>query len=419
MSKKRALTNDFELIDRLMGYSDKQLLRSLKIPQTPQFAYRPLKLMSLRNKIRYNDEYGQNFNTNLTSTFIRELLHYAKFSINLMLCIFCFHQRSGKSGLGISIARWYSKLLRYDLWTKDIYPSQLAWLQDVPNRPFNSVGVMDEVHNLKAQIGANVAEEELGDMQRIIAKELLHSIYITATIDYDTTAHYGIEPIAFDYKHSLTKALLYDLDKSDTGFNVLLGYIVFPHYDTTINKINHFELETMPKNKLTDAQKFRVAYEEKKNAWNKEIKTRGIGERSKERLILADKLANIPVFQEAKNMAERKAIARFNLPAGFAEDEVNEICTLAKDRSLLDQIMAQIGIKPHLKVRKELNPKEIVQTKLLPDEPLLPDDEPLNDEPLPPNDEPLLPDNQPLLPDNQPSLPDNQSSLPDDEDFDE
>jgi hypothetical protein len=268
--------------------------------------------------------------------------------INLQLCIYCFHQRSGKSGLGISIAQFFARLLRYKITVDDIYPSQLAWLGDVPNRKFNSIGIMDEVHNLQAQIGAKVATEELADMQRIIAKELLHSFYITSAIDYDSTAHYGIEPIAFDYEHSLTKALLYDVDKSDTGFNVLLGYIVFPHYDTSISKVNHFELEDM-KSKLTEAQKFRLAYEKKKDAWNKDIKTRGIGERAKERVMIADKIADNPVFMQAKNMSERVAIARFQLPAGYAEDEVREICMLAKDRDLLNQILEQIGVPKRVK----------------------------------------------------------------------
>lgn len=360
--KRREVNNDFELIKKLMDMSDKQLLKYMKIPENPKFAYRPLKLQSLRNKIRYNDEYGQNFNTPLTTVFIRELLHYARYVINLQLCIYCFHQRSGKSGLGISIAQFFAKLLRYKITVNDIYPSQLAWLGDVPNRKFNSIGIMDEVHNLQAQIGAKVATEELADMQRIIAKELLHSFYITSAIDYDSTAHYGIEPIAFDYEHSLTKALLYDVDKSDTGFNVLLGYIVFPHYDSSINKINHFELADLPAKKLTEAQQFRLAYENKKDAWNKEIKTRGIGERAKERVMIADKIADNPVFIQAKNMAERIAIARFQLPAGYAEDEIREICMLAKDRDLLNQILEQIGVPK--RVKSLVNGKKEIQTSL-------------------------------------------------------
>lgn len=331
---------NLKLLRKLDRMTDSKLLNYIGIVKNPTFVINPLQKKAIDQRSELDTEYAQATTSNSTVPFWRYVLYKAKYYENLELAVFSNFQRSGKSSVALAIALFYCQLIGYKMTVKnDIYPNQHAFLFDVPKRKFNSMALIDETQRLVAQMGSYVSDQELSDIQKIIAKEMMHTVQVFRRLSYETNAHYALEPIGKDFKNGLIKCHLYDMAASNNvGMNKLLGYVIVPHYDKSVVKVNQFDLEKIPKKKLTTVQKFRLAYEKKKDAWNEEIKYRSIGERAKQRLIEAEKLSQDEIFKKCKTQIQFRSVARYRLGRGYSEEEIREIIELARNQSIMQEL---------------------------------------------------------------------------------
>jgi Skp family chaperone for outer membrane proteins len=336
--------SNVKLIDKLYNGKDSALLKYLKIATNLKFVVNPLQQKAIDQRCELDVEYANAANTNLTMAFWRYILYKAKYFENLEFACFSNFQRSGKSSAALGIALFFSELIGYKMSVeKDIYPNQHAFLFDVPKRAFNSIAIIDETQNLLAQMGSYVSDQELGDIQKIIAKEMIHTIQVFRRLTYESNAHYALEPIGKDYNTACIKCHLYDMAASNNiGYNKLLGYVIVPHYDKSVVKVNQFDLEKIPAKKLTPAQVFRLEYEKKKDAWNEDLKYRSIGERAKQRLIEAEKLSRDDLFNKCKTQIQFQAVARYKISRGYSEDEIKEIIALARNKKIIGELTGNV-----------------------------------------------------------------------------
>jgi hypothetical protein len=265
-----------KLITKLDKMNKKELYKYLEINTNVRFSANPIKEMALYVKRGVDSDFSQHYNRDISFELFKYLIYKAKFFENLNICVFSAQQRSSKSTTAISLSLFFRKLINYNFAVdKDIFGSQITFLAKLGEREFNSIACIDEYIETHAQIGSYLGEEALKDISKITAKELLHSVQIYRYLPQHTNALIALEPIGKDFVTSQTKCLVYDIESYETDFNkTLLGYAIIPAYDRTIGKINHFELLKLKK--LTEFQAFRLAYEHKKDLWNKDIILRKI-----------------------------------------------------------------------------------------------------------------------------------------------
>jgi len=333
---KNLVNNNTKLINKLINCPNKKLLKFFGIKEKTKFILNPLVEDSYLEKFNDDESFAECYHKAKTAKFLRYLLFKAHNLENLSLAVFSKFQRSGKSGVGNSINFIFSRLINYNYSVRDIFANQNEFLDAIPKRPFNSCSLIDETTILRSGLGSHAAEEELEDIIKITAKQLLHTIQIYRNVPHETLSHYALEPIAKDGKTAQTKCLLFDLKDYEIGYMRLLGYVVIPHYDKSIGQINHFELKNLKK--MTPMQKFRLAYENKKDAWNKSVKYRTPSSRSRQRIHYAQILRKNQMFQLCKKNAEYSVVARQVCPKGFTEDELREIIMLAKNKNILDSL---------------------------------------------------------------------------------
>jgi len=299
-----------------------------------------------------NSDLQIKLNKNLTKDFHDWIKDKIKNKENISISIKGM-TRSGKSLLGLKIADVITRRYTYGFNTERIVcGNQKEYRQKLQKASFGMVFQIDENAFSNAGIGANLETEQLKDIQNIIAKMNIHTIYITPRIFLNNNSEVGLAYWGKDTKNWVSRFLLYSL----RGHNpILLGYIlvdvgsIFSDYGCVIyrllggcNNPNKIKVTDIPKYLLNDnicipeqyrkeplkaiellnkddkekhiCPFYRVCehpickYEHKKDSWiSKEMKG-GLDERTEERYKIAVNLMlKLGIFREDEQMIKLKA----------------------------------------------------------------------------------------------------------------
>lgn len=211
----------------------------------------------------------------------------------------------------------------------------------------NAIFQIDEQRESKFQMGSVREELYIMDVQNIIAKANIHSIWIYPTDFIERNCQLGLQTIGKDTNKRLTRALVYDLTKSKLGFGFMpLGFIVIPvgHLWTCkeVNKYGRCDTFGQPLCPLfPKCPRFIAQYERKKNAWVQAEKEQEMGQLQEERFKMGEQLSRSQMFQDAPNNRQRIIIAR-NLFPQLTEGELREIMEIAKMGITYRQFISQI-----------------------------------------------------------------------------
>jgi len=168
--------------------------------------------------------------------------------------------RGGKSLVGLKIAdnnsRYYNKPFKIDY---IVCGNQREYRMKLDKAEFGDSFLIDENAFANVGEGTNAESQQLKDIQNIIAKKNIHTIYITPRQFLDTGAKMGLEYHSTAYNDWLSKFLLYNLKANP----LLMGYVIidvgklFNDYGCFFNRVlggctnpNKLLLKNVTKNNL-------------------------------------------------------------------------------------------------------------------------------------------------------------------------
>jgi len=98
----------------------------------------------------------------------------------------------------------------------------------------------------ESKFGAGSFREEMGimDIQNIIAKQCVHTIWIYPSDFIARNSVYGLETYGKELKNKLIRCLVYDVRKTMMGLATPLGYII-------VGKIQDPKYQQLPEDKWT------------------------------------------------------------------------------------------------------------------------------------------------------------------------
>jgi hypothetical protein len=180
--------------------------------------------MGLQDVYRYDKETLEKISRDITETFKNWIKKKVNGKENISISI-KGSTRSGKSLCGLNITDYILSFYdSKDFDTKKIVcGNQKEYRQKLKDSSFGDVLQIDE--NAFTNVGMGSATEmlQLKDVQNIIAKKNIHTIYITPRRFLDSNSILGLSSYGKDIKNWLSRFLVYDLRKPH--FN-LLGYII-------------------------------------------------------------------------------------------------------------------------------------------------------------------------------------------------
>lgn len=288
--------------------------------------------------MNYDEELRVKLNRDVTQTFNdwvdTKLKTKQAIRINVM-----GDTRSGKSLMGLKIIDRIVTFYDYDFDLRYIVcGNQREYRRNLANARFGQPFQVDE--NAFSNVGLGMLSEimQLKDVNNIIAKKNIHTIFITPMMFLNNNAQLGLKSYGRDNNNWVSRFLLYKLSPNDMN---LLGYVVvdvgqlFIKYGCSIFKItggctnpNNLKLKDIPQNYKDDlycvSDKHPIEdenvkacpcpfyevcahplrdYEKKKDAWINKETAGGLDDRTFERYELAIKiLIRIGEFDSDSNM---------------------------------------------------------------------------------------------------------------------
>jgi len=243
---------------------------------------------------------------------------------------------SGKSTVAMSFGVYISSLTHVPFTPYHICANESEYYQKVKGAKFNEVYQIDEQKESKWGIGSFREEMSIMDIQNIVAKQCIHTIWIYPTDFIARNSVYGFETYGKDLNYKLVRCIVYDLRKSILGLMQPLGYVIVPKYqDPAYQNLpedqwseyrwkNKYELNRPDFDSLLEE-----LYEQKKDEWIKAEQRRETGYHHKERFKLGLWLKKLPEFQNAGNKKKQRIIARQIFP-DLTEQEIDEVVEIAR-----------------------------------------------------------------------------------------
>lgn len=178
----------------------------------------------LRDVYQYDEATLKKLHTNITSIFINWIKQKQNKKENISINI-KGDTRGGKSLTGLSVIDTIE--LKYEDKNFNIpflvCGNQKEFRQKLKEAVFGDSFLIDENAFSNVGIGSHTEMLQLRDIQNIIAKENIGTIYITPREFLETNATLGLEVHGKDAKNWLTKLLVYDLR---TKAYPLMGFII-------------------------------------------------------------------------------------------------------------------------------------------------------------------------------------------------
>lgn len=159
------------------------------------------------------------------------------------------------------------------------------------------------------------------DIQNILAKKCVHTIWVYPSDFISRNSVYGFETYGKDLKNKLIRLIVYDLRKSMFGTFTPLGFIIIPKIqDPAYQKIDEKKWTPYRKqNKKLGRADFdsmiEERYEMKKDEWLAREQKGEQGIIAKERFKLGSWLGQQQQFQDAKNKKEAEHSSPKPFPA--------------------------------------------------------------------------------------------------------
>jgi len=244
--------------------------------------------------------------------------------------------RSGKSTVALSLGNFVSSMTKVPYTEFNICANESEYYSKVKNAKFNELFHIDE--QKESKFGAGSFREEMGimDIQNIIAKQCVHTIWIYPSDFIARNSVYGLETYGKDMNNKLIRCLVYDVRKTMMGLATPLGYIIIPKLQDVSytrepeNKWSKYRLKNKYELERTDFHsKLEEAYETKKDIWIGKEQTRDMGFHHEERFKLGVWLGQQKIFQEQKNKAQQHVIAR-QVFRDLTEQEIDETVEIAR-----------------------------------------------------------------------------------------
>ena len=177
----------------------------------------------IREDIQQIDiNYSIKLNRNITNEFNKWLSDKRKIKKNISINIMGT-TRSGKSLIGLKLCDNNSRYYKKSFNTPYIVcGNQREFRQKLLNAKFGDSFQIDENAFSNTGDGSNAETQQLKDIQNIIAKMNIHTIYITPRTFLDTGANMGLEFHSTAFNDWLSKFMVFSLKANP----LLMGYII-------------------------------------------------------------------------------------------------------------------------------------------------------------------------------------------------
>lgn len=299
------------------------------------FSVDPMVEHKMQMQMQDNARFAQTIHTNITKMFYEYIIFKVKMRENLNLAI-KGETRSGKSTVALSLGNFISGMTRVPYTAYNICANESEYYSKVKNAKFNEMFHIDE--QKESKFGAGSFREEMGimDIQNIIAKQCVHTIWIYPSDFIARNSVYGLETYGKDLTNKLIRCLVYDVRKSMMGLATPLGYIIVPKLQDSAyqkepeNSWSKYRLKNKYELKRGDFDsKLEEEYEVKKDIWIGKEQTRDMGFHHEERFKCGVWLGEQAQFQEQTSKAKQKILAR-QVFRDLTEQEIDEIVEIAR-----------------------------------------------------------------------------------------
>ncbi len=286
-----------------------------KAIQEAVFETDALQQEAIMGYLRDDEKFRRLFNKDLTGLFYQYIDDKIRLrepiTINVKGSV-----RSGKSTIAITIACRVAERNGKQLTGHNICANEFSFLDKVKTAEDNDVFVIDESKEGVFGVGSMAKKMKINDIQNIIAKKNISTIWITPRRFNDTNSDYGLQTLgrARNVNPRLVKLLLYNLLDKSIGSIIPFGYVIMPIFDDV----------------YPYGEKLRLEYEAIKDEWiekEKDSDTNVMFDIQKERAL---ELINDRKFLSLDKIKDMVVFAKSKLPSEFTKQEVEEIVRLAK-----------------------------------------------------------------------------------------
>lgn len=307
------------------------------------FLVDPMTEHKIQMQMQSNPRFAQIIHMNITDKIYGYIAYKVRMRENLNLAI-KGETRSGKSTVGISFGGFVSGHTQVPYVMHNICANESEYYQKVKFAKFNELYHIDE--QKEAKFGAGSFREEMGimDIQNIVAKLCIHTLWIYPTDFISRNSVYGFETYGKDLENKLIRCIVYDLRKSMMGMMTPLGYCIVPkmqdprYQQLPEDQWSQYRLDNKYKLNRGDFDSaLEEMYEQKKDTWIAQEQRRETGYHHEERFKLGMALREQPMFMEAGNKKKQRIIAR-QFFRDLTEQEIDEVVEIARMDVDLEQI---------------------------------------------------------------------------------
>jgi hypothetical protein len=328
--------------------------------RTVSFEVDPMVAHKIQMQMQDNPRFAQTIHTNITKLFYDYIIYKVRMRENLNLAI-KGETRSGKSTVGLSFGHFISSLTRVPYGAYHICANESEYYSKVKNAKFSELYHIDEQKESKFGSGSFREEMSIMDIQNIIAKQCVHTIWIYPSDFIARNSVYGLETYGKDLKNKLVRCIVYDIRRTVMGMSTPLGYIIVPkvqdpaHQNMPEEKWDKYRIKNKYELKRPDFDsQLEEDYEKKKDEWIEREKGReGAGFHHEERFKLGVWLGQQKQFMALEKKAERRALAR-QVFRDLTEAEVDEIVVIA-DMGIKPEDIEKLTKKKAADARKEVD----------------------------------------------------------------
>jgi hypothetical protein len=303
--------------------------------RTVSFEVDPMVAHKIQMQMQDNQRFAQTINTNITKLFYDYLVYKVRMRENLNIAL-KGETRSGKSTAALSLGSFVSSMTRVPYTAYHICANESEYYSKVKNAKFSELYHIDE--QKESKFGSGSFREEMGimDIQNIIAKQCVHTIWIYPSDFIARNSVYGLETYGKDLKNKLIRCIIYDLRKTVMGMSIPLGYIIIPKLqDPAYQKLpedkwSPYRLKNKHELKRGDFDSpLEEDYEKKKDEWiSREQGREGAGFHHEERFKLGVWLGQQKQFKDLQKKSERTALCR-QIFRDLTSAEVDELVVIA------------------------------------------------------------------------------------------
>lgn len=325
-------------------------LDSLNFETDPMMTH---KIMLEQSK---NPEYAQMLAMNITNNIYNYFSYKVRMAENINIAI-KGTTRSGKSTIGISWAKFISSLTGIPFTVWHVCSNESEYIQkvkDTEHTCFNTTFLIDEQKEAKFGAGSFREEMSIMDVQNILAKKCIHTIWIYPQDFISRNSDYGFESYGRDLNYKINRVIVYDVRKSMFGLMKPLGTCIIPKYtEPAYQNIPYEQWSDYRKTNYKERGRdfdsaFEEEYEQKKDVWIGKEQIGQMGYHHEERFRDAVKLGKMEIFQEAGTKSRQRVIARQKFRQ-YTEAEVDEIVEIARMGISFDDLQNALGNQPDSK----------------------------------------------------------------------